>query len=85
MDLENMPAFEIEKAKIADGIGILSLMVEARLAKSNGEARKLIQGGGVSIDDEKITDPQLNLPADKFDQEFVIKKGKKTFLKITAK
>ena len=85
MDLENMPAFEIEKEKIADGIGILSLMVEAGLAKSNGEARKLIQGGGVSIDDEKITDPQLNLPADKFDQEFVIKKGKKTFLKITAK
>lgn len=85
MDLENMPAFEIEKAKIADGIGILSLMVEAGLAKSNGEARKLIQGGGVSIDDEKITDPQLNLTADKFDQEFVIKKGKKTFLKITAK
>ncbi len=37
MDLENMPAFEIEKAKIADGIGILSLMVEAGLAKSNGE------------------------------------------------
>ena len=85
MDLENMPAFEIERAKIADGIGILSLMVEAGLAKSNGEARKLIQGGGVSIDDEKITDPQLNLTADKFDQEFVIKKGKKTFLKITAK
>ena len=80
-----MPAFEIEKAKVADGIGILSLMVEAGLAKSNGEARKLIQGGGVSIDDEKITDPQLNLTADKFDQEFVIKKGKKTFLKITAK
>lgn len=85
MDLENMPSFEIESEKIANGIGILNLMVEAGLAKSNGEARKLITGGGVSIDDEKITDPQLMIEKEKFDQEFVIKKGKKTFLKIIAK
>jgi tyrosyl-tRNA synthetase len=60
-------------------MGITGLLVEAKLAASKGEARRLIDQGGVSIDDERVTDPNLLLP-DK--EEFILKVGKRRFLKI---
>ena len=79
---ENMPTTELTDADFTDGaIGVLTLMVKCGLAGSNGEARKLVQGGGVSLDGEKVADFKMTVPAERFADGVVIKKGKKTFHK----
>lgn len=80
---ENMPSTVLTDADFADGsIGVLSLLVKCGLAASNGEARKLVQGGGISLDGEKIADPRMMLTAQDFAESRVIKKGKKTYHKV---
>ena len=61
------------------------MMVKAGLAASNGEARRLVQQGGVSINDEKITDASYALSVSDFDNEIILKKGKKIFNKYIVK
>lgn len=77
---ENMPSTTLQKDELTDGgIGILTLMVRAGLAASNGEARRLVQQGGVSVNDEKIVDPRAVIyPVG----ETILKKGKKVFHKV---
>ena len=78
----NMPTTTLTDADFTDGqIGVLTLLVKCGLASSNGEARKLVQGGGVSLDGEKVTDFKQQLTKDFFNEECMIKKGKKTFHK----
>ncbi len=80
---ENMPTTTLADADFTDGqIGVLTLLVKCGLAASNGEARKLVQGGGVSIDGEKVADFKQMLDKDFFQQERMVKKGKKTFHKV---
>lgn len=69
----------IEEFKRSESINIIALLTDAKLAASKGEARRLIDQGGVSIDDERVTDPNLLLP-DK--DEFILKVGKRRFLKV---
>jgi tyrosyl-tRNA synthetase len=69
----------IEEFKRCESINITALLTEAKLAASKSEARRLIDQGGVSIDDERVTDPNLLLP-DK--DEFILKVGKRRFLKV---
>ena len=71
---ENMPTVSVN----ADEIGLLDLMVLSKLAPSKGEARRLIQQGGVSVDDEKISD--VNTVVTIGDGR-IIRKGKKQFVK----
>jgi len=72
---ENMPTTVIADAI---GMGILDVMVNAGLAASKGEARRLVQQGGVSVNDQKVTDPTATLSeADFTDGVAIIKKGKK--------
>jgi len=79
-DKSNMPSTTISEDDLNDGkIGILTLLVKAGLASSNGEGRRLVQQGGVSVNDEKITDPSAQIA---IDGEVIIKKGKKVFHKI---
>ncbi len=69
---------------IGDGMGLLDLMVTVGLAPSKGEARRLVQQGGVSVNDQKVTDPAAVITAAAFtDGEMVIRKGKKVFHKVT--
>ena len=83
-DSADMPATALSDADFTDGqIGVLTLLVKCGLAASNGEARKLVQGGGVSIDGEKVADFKLMLDKERFTDGCVIKKGKKTFHKAT--
>ncbi|WP_087066031.1 tyrosine--tRNA ligase [Intestinibacillus massiliensis] len=83
---ENMPTTELTPDDFEDGvIGILSLLVKCGLAASNGEARKLVQGGGVSIDGEKVADPKATVAKGSFNGEKIIKKGKKTFHKVVLR
>ena len=80
---ENMPTTTLTDADFADDtIGVLTLLVKCGLAASNGEARKLVQGGGVSIDGSKVIDFKMRLSSADFASERIIKKGKKTFHKV---
>ncbi len=81
---ENMPSTELSAEDFsADGLGIIDALCKANLCPSRGEARRLIQQGGVSVDDVKITDPMYIIPLSDFEKGFVIiKKGKKVFHKI---
>lgn len=79
---ENMPTTAIPVADLQDGgMGILTLMVKAGLCASNGEARRLVQQGGVSVNNEKVTDPKAIIT---LDGETIIKKGKKVFHKVVV-
>ena len=78
-DTANMPASEIPAAEVEGEVGLLTLLVKAGIAPSNGEARRLVQQGGISIDGEKVTDPAMKLTVK---EGMVIKKGKKVFRKI---
>ncbi len=80
-DLSNMPTTALIGDDFADGkIGVLTLLVKCGLAASNGEARRLIQQGGVSMGDKKLTDVNANFDKDTFAGDgVIIKKGKKVF------
>ena len=80
-DASNMPSTELTDADFTDGsIGALTLLVKCGLAASNGEARRLIQQGGIAVADEKITDSAAQFPREAFAGEgVIIKKGKKVF------
>jgi len=76
---DDMPTTEITADKLTDGkIGILDLLTLTGLAPSKREARNLIAGGGVLVDDVKISDPNEQIALSDF---VVIKKGKKVFHK----
>ena len=83
-DSDNMPSTELNAADFADGkIGIIDILVKAGLAKSRGEARRLIEQGGVSVNDEKIKSLDFSLTADEIAANpAIVKKGKKIFHKI---
>ncbi|WDV45574.1 tyrosine--tRNA ligase [Clostridiaceae bacterium M8S5] len=80
---DNMPTTKMDKDRFVDGIGLLALLTELGLTASNGEARRLIKQGGVSLQDKKVTDPQTTVTVDMFeDNALVIKKGKKTYHQV---
>ena len=82
----DMPTTEMAKADFESGMAILDVMLAAGLIPSKGEGRRLVQQGGVSINNEKITDPFANIDLSKFENdELIIKKGKKTYHKIIVK
>ena len=80
-DDSNMPTTEIAADEAADGMNIIDLMVRCGLCASKGEARRLIQQGGVSVDGEKVTDIGAVILADALRAGAKIKKGKKVFHK----
>lgn len=80
---DNMPSTELSGELFADGkAGMLDLLVATGLCSSKGEARRLIQQGGISVDDEKVADPSAQISAEQFSKGYVIiKKGKKVYHK----
>ena len=82
----DMPTSEFAAADIGEGIAILDLMVKTKLAPSKGEARRLVQQGGVMVNDEKITAFDRTFTVADFQAgDFIIKKGKKTFHRVVVK
>ena len=75
---ENMPTAEFEAAEIT----VIDALVGAGLAPSRGEARRLVQQGGVSVDDVKISDPNQKID---ISNGAILKKGKKQFVKLVLK
>ena len=75
-EIEN---FNVPSGELKDNrIWIVKLMVLSGMASSNGEARRLIAGGGVTFDNEKISDPDLEIAA----REGILKVGKRKFARI---
>ena len=75
---ENMPTAEFDSAEI----GVIDALVGAGLAPSRGEARRLVQQGGVSVDDVKISDPNQKID---ISGGAILKKGKKQFVKLVLR
>ena len=81
-DDANMPTTQIGAEKLTDGkIGILNLMVACGLAGSNGEARRLVQQGGVFVNDEKVPDHTYGVTEQMLKDGVKLRKGKKVFHK----
>ena len=80
---ENMPTTELSDDDFTDGgITILDLLIKCKLIPSKGEGKRLIQQGGVSVDDEKVTDMFHKVEKAAFEKgHVIIKKGKKVFHK----
>ena len=80
-DRSDMPTSILTDAQFTDGqIGVMDLLVACGLAPSKGEARRLVQQGGVSVNDEKVGSIDCRFDRDQFTGEgLIIKKGKKVF------
>ncbi len=84
-DTDNMPSTTLFAEDFVDGeITILDILVKTGLAKSKGEARRLVEQGGVSVDDAKVMEFSFAVAKEKLSKKpVIIKKGKKVFHKIT--
>ena len=79
----NMPTADITSDDLKDGaIDIISLLVKSGLVASRNEGRRGIEQGGVSVNDEKVTDIAKTFTAEELQQDVIIKRGKKNFRKI---
>ena len=79
----DMPTTEVNAEAFTDGnISVVDLMILSKLATSKGEARRLITQGGITLNDEKVTDIGATVSKDTFAKSVIIKKGKKVFHKF---
>ncbi len=84
-DDTNMPSTTVDASLIVDGkISLIDLLVLGELAKSKGEARRLIEQGGISVDGEKVADFGYSVSADALQNGIKVKKGKKIFHKFSV-
>ena len=86
-DTANMPTMEVTKDDLTEGtIDLISLLVISGLVSSRSEGRRAIEQGGVSVNKEKVTDIKTGYTAEELTvDEFVIKRGKKKFMKVRYK
>ena len=82
----DMPTAEIAAADLVDnGMDILTILVKAGLVPSKSEARRAVDQGGVTVNDEKVTDIKAIFPADALTKGLVVRRGKKAFKKVILK
>ena len=80
---ENMPTTELTDADLTDGaIDLMSLLVKTGLCNTKSDARRNIQQGGVTVNDEKVTDIGRSFSADELKSGIILKRGKKNFNKV---
>ncbi len=80
----DMPTTAVKESDFTDGkLSILEVLTITKLAPSKGEARRLVAQGGVSVNDEKVTDSNTFYGKEDFKSDFIVKKGKKIFHKVT--
>ncbi len=81
----DMPTSEVTADDI-DGKSILDLLTQIKLIPSKGEGRRLVQQNGLTVNDEKVTDPNMAVNADMFANDgMIVKKGKKVYHRIVLK
>lgn len=80
---ENMPTAQLEEEDFKDGkADLIGILVRSGLVKSRSEGRRAIEQGGVVVNDEKVTDVYAAYTKDAFDNDFIVRRGKKNFKKI---
>ncbi len=86
LSLEGVPVFEVPTTRFSEGIDLVSLLADTGVFPSKGEARKMIQGGGLSLNKEKLTDPAslINEGYLLHGKYLLVQKGKKNFYLIKA-
>ena len=85
---EGVPQFEVSKETITAGINVVDLFTEqAAIFPSKGEMRKLVKGGGVSLNKEKIQNSEMTISSDMLlnDKYLLVQKGKKNYFLVIAK
>jgi len=70
---DTLPSFNVKAAELKDGIGLLSLIVEAGLASSNGEARRHVKGGAIKLNDQAVSDERLSVTDNYLNDDGAIK------------
>lgn len=84
--LDNMPTTVLSEEQAAQGLQVVDLLVLSNLAKSRGDARRLVDGGGVSLEDVKVTDVFMPIDPDRLKGDgLVIRKGKKSYHRFLMK
>lgn len=79
----DMPATQLKAQQVGEEISVIDALVLTKLAPSKGEARRLIQQGGIAVDDEKVTEITAVIPKSAFDKgHIILRKGKKVFHKL---
>ena len=82
-DSADIPTFNLSDEDFTDGqIGILDILAKSGLCSSKGEARTLVTQGGITVDEEKVTDPKTFYGKDVFGDGLLVKKGKKKFIRV---
>jgi tyrosyl-tRNA synthetase len=82
----SIPTTEIEKSIFDDGIGIIDLLRKTGLIKTNSEGRRLIEQGGITIDDIKVETTDKKITLDDFNEgKILIRKGKKIYHQVKCK
>ena len=85
-DDSNMPTTELTEDQLTDGsIAILDLMLACKLVPSKGEGRRLVQQGGVMVNEEKVSSIDASFTAEQLRQGLKIRKGKKVYHKAILK
>ena len=83
---DGVPRFELSSSKLAQGINILDLLaVETQIFSSKGDARKMLQGGGISLNREKLNDIEMQVNSANLisKKHLVVQRGKKNYFLIT--
>jgi tyrosyl-tRNA synthetase len=75
----------IDSIDLLDNVPVLDLLVSCNFARSKTDARNLINGRGISINDKTITDPTVQITKIHFGNELIVRKGKKNFCRIIIK
>ena len=80
---EHMPTVPFYESDFIDGkLAVTDALIKAEIAKSKGEGKRLIEQGGITVNDEKVTDVFATIDRSTFDGEVILKKGKKIFKKL---
>ena len=82
-DSANLPQMTLTESDVADGIGILDIIIKAGFAATKNEARRALTQGGVTVNGDKVEDPKTIYEKKDF-SDFVLKKGKKKFVKVVV-
>ena len=81
-----MPNYTIDFSEIKPGIDLADLMVKIQMAKSKSEVRRLLEQGGIYLNEKRVDDnPKIVTESDIVDNEMVLRRGKKNYMKVLVK
>jgi len=70
---DTLPTITVSSSDLGEGIGLLTLVVKAGLASSNGESRRHVKGGAIKINDQQVTDERMSVDKNALNEDGVIK------------